>query len=132
MSEERPDESAITAIEQSTRRQHFTDVRHVTVRWEPYKPDGRRQMKALGRWQEQVGWGDYWTWQNCNRPAFAYDPQDPASLVARIEALEAALANIRELNMTEPDANGHRWAVSELIEQECVFAHLEMAKEPTP
>ena len=78
---------AVAAVEQSNRRQHFTDVRHVTVRWEPYKPDGARQMKAKGRWQEQVGSGDYWRWQNCKRPAFAHDPDMPD----RIEQLEARL-----------------------------------------
>ena len=41
---------------------------------------------------------------------------------ARIEALEAALENIRELNMTATDEDGHRWANSDLIEQEIVAA----------
>lgn len=46
-----------------------------------------------------------------------------------IEALEAenarmrkALREIRELNMTGADENGHRWANSDLIEQEIVFS----------
>jgi hypothetical protein len=77
---------AIAAIEQSNRRQHFTDVRHVAVRWEPYQPDGARQMKAKGRWQEQVGSGDYWRWQNCERPAFAHDPDAEAACIAALEA----------------------------------------------
>lgn len=42
-----PERDAIAMIEASEHRQHFTDVRHVTVRWEPYKPDGQRQMKAF-------------------------------------------------------------------------------------
>lgn len=82
-----PERDAITAIEASETRQHFTDVRHVTVRWEPYKPDGRRQMKAKGRWQEQVGSGDYWRWQNCDRPAFAHDPAPSPDVLALVEAL---------------------------------------------
>lgn len=84
-------------IEQSTKRQHFTDVRHVTVRWEPYKPDGARQMKAKGRWQEQTGTGDYFKWSNCDRPSFAHDPNTEAELIAarkRIAELEAVLALI--------------------------------------
>lgn len=105
-----PDTSpeAIAAIEQSTRRQHFTDVRHVTVRWEPYKPDGARQMKAKGRWQEQVGTGVLWRWQNCERPAFAHDPDDAATLraqaariaqlEARAERAEAEVARLRDIN----------------------------------
>jgi hypothetical protein len=56
------------AIEKDGKRWHGEDHRVVFVRWEPYKPDGQRQMKAKGRWQEQVGSGDYWRWQNCDRP----------------------------------------------------------------
>jgi len=41
---------------------------------------------------------------------------------ARIEALEEALGEIRELNMTGADENGKRWANSDLIEQAIVFA----------
>jgi hypothetical protein len=59
----------IAAIENGGKRWHGEDHRVVAVRWEPYKPDGQRQMKAKGRWQEQVGSGDYWRWQNCDRPA---------------------------------------------------------------
>jgi hypothetical protein len=40
----------------------------------------------------------------------------------RIKALEDALRNIRELNETGADENGHRWVNSDLIEQEIVFA----------
>ena len=58
----------IEAIENGDKRWHGEDHRVVAVRWEPYKPDGQRQMKAKGRWQEQVGSGDYWRWQNCDRP----------------------------------------------------------------
>lgn len=57
------------AIEAAGKRWHGEDHRVVAVRWKPYKPDGARQMKAKGRWQEMVGSGDYWRWQNCERPA---------------------------------------------------------------
>lgn len=57
------------AIEADGKRWHGEDHRVVAVRWEPYRPDGARQMKAKGRWQEMVGSGDYWRWQNCERPA---------------------------------------------------------------
>ena len=80
---------AVEMIEQSTKRQHFTDVRYVTVRWEPYKPDGARQMKAKGRWQEQVGSGDYFRWANCDRPAFAHDPETIEDLRAQLAAANA-------------------------------------------
>ena len=40
----------------------------------------------------------------------------------RIKALEEALNEIRELNMSGADENGHRWANSDLIEQTIVFA----------
>lgn len=88
-----PDTSAdaVERIEQSSKRQHFTDVRHVTVRWEPYKPDGARQMKRKGRWQEQVGIGDYWRWQNCERPAFAHDPDAEAERDALQDKLDDAV-----------------------------------------
>lgn len=59
----------IAEIENGGKRWHGEDHRVVAVRWEPYKPDGQRQMKAKGRWQEQVGSGDFWRWQNCDRPA---------------------------------------------------------------
>lgn len=55
-------------IEKLNRRWHGEDHRTVSVRWEPYKKDGRRQMGVPGRWQEQIGNGDYWRWQNCERP----------------------------------------------------------------
>lgn len=67
----------IAAIENGGRRWHGEDHRVVSVRWEPYKPDGQRQMKAKGRWQEQVGSGDYWRWQNCDRPAALAASQTP-------------------------------------------------------
>lgn len=47
---------------------------------------------------------------------------------ARVAELEAALRNIRELNMTGTDEDGHRWAHSDLIEQEIARAALEGEK----
>ena len=130
MTETRPDESAIAAIEQSNRRQHFTDVRHVTVRWEPYKPDGQRQMRAKGRWQEQVGSGDFWSWQNCQRPAFAHDPQDPAPLMARIAELEARLEaalDWMEGTRASGDAGFWEWSLDGVYAD----GRRALAKEPT-
>jgi hypothetical protein len=98
----------IEAIEASNQRQHFTDVRHVTVRWEPYKKDGQRQMKAKGRWQEQVGSGDYWRWQNCDRPAFAHEP-DAAHTDADLErAVRAALDAAADV-VTRVTVPGQPW-----------------------
>lgn len=80
------------AIENGGKRWHGEDHRVVSVRWEPYKPDGQRQMKAKGRWQEQVGSGDYWRWQNCDRPQNltpATAPPDPLS-DPRVRALVEA------------------------------------------
>ncbi|KXF89772.1 hypothetical protein [Phaeobacter inhibens] len=37
-------------------------------------------------------------------------------------AMKQALENIRELNMTGTDDDGHRWSHSDLIEQEIVAA----------
>ena len=92
---------AVDAVEQSTKRQHFTDVRYVTVRWEPYKPDGARQMKAKGRWQEQVGSGDYFRWANCDRPAFAHDPETIEDLRAKLTAANARADHARDAALVE-------------------------------
>lgn len=67
-----PDVAALTdaeiaEIERGGKRWHGEAPQ--SYRWEPYKPDGQRQMKAKGRWQRQVGSGDYWRWENCERPA---------------------------------------------------------------
>lgn len=43
-------------------------------------------------------------------------------IMIRATAMQRALQNIRELNMTQPDENGHRWSNSDLIEQEIVAA----------
>lgn len=59
-------EVEIAQIEAGGKRWHGEAAQ--SYRWEPYKPDGQRQMKAKGRWQRQVGSGDYWRWENCDRP----------------------------------------------------------------
>lgn len=43
-------------------------------------------------------------------------------LLDRATAMKRALEAIRKLNMMPPDENGHRWANSDLIEQEIVAA----------
>lgn len=60
-------EAEIAQIEAGGKRWHGEAVQ--SYRWEPYKPDGQRQMKAKGRWQRQAESGDYWLWENCERPA---------------------------------------------------------------
>lgn len=62
----------ISAIEGANRRWHGEYDTTVSVRWEPYKPDGQRQMKAKGRWQTMTYNGSgYFRWENCDRPAQA-------------------------------------------------------------
>lgn len=41
-----------------------------TVRYLPYKPEGKRQMKADGRWQEHNGYG----WENCREDPEMWQP----------------------------------------------------------
>jgi hypothetical protein len=54
-----------------------------------------------------------------------------AMTVPEVRAMVEALGNIREMNMTGEDENGHRWAHSDLIEQEIVAA-LARLKGTTP
>lgn len=52
----------------------YFDVREVTTyRWLPYKSDGRRQMKASGRWQV----GNDYGWENCSTPIGEWTPNIP-------------------------------------------------------
>jgi len=67
--DEKDAEIDVAAIETGTTRWHGNATEHFSVRWEPYKPDGQRQMKSKGRWQRQEGSGDYWRWVNCDRPS---------------------------------------------------------------
>lgn len=60
----------ISAIERGNRRWHGEYDTTVSVRWEPYKPDGQRQMKVKGRWQTMThNTSGYFRWENCDRPA---------------------------------------------------------------
>lgn len=47
-----------------------------------------------------------------------------------VNRLEMALKNIRDLNLTAEDENGHKWANSDLIEQEIVFALAQIGAKP--
>lgn len=47
---------------------YFVSV--VPIRWKRYKPDGQRQMKALGRWQIMNEWGG---WNNCEFPSEVWE-----------------------------------------------------------
>jgi hypothetical protein len=64
-------EAEMKAIEDGGKRWQGEDHRVASVRWEPYKPDGQRQMKAKGRWQECQMSGDFHRWANCDRPTGA-------------------------------------------------------------
>lgn len=46
------------------------------VRYLPYKPDGARQMRKPGRWQEFNGYG----WNNCDDPAEWMPMEQPHDL----------------------------------------------------
>jgi hypothetical protein len=54
-----------------------------------------------------------------------YGDDLPDAAAIREAALIKALENIRELNMTGEDEHGQRWAHSDLIEQEIVFALID-------
>lgn len=58
-------------------------VSHRSVRYLPYKPDGKRQMKTEGRWQEHNGYG----WENCKEPPTGWMPmpEDAAMQAAQVE-----------------------------------------------
>lgn len=60
-----------------------TDGRHilgsVSYRYLHYKPDGRRQMKAEGRWQRATEYG----WENCGGPPEWWMPNIPCATATR-------------------------------------------------
>ena len=98
-------------VEKTDRRRHFSVVEQFAVRWEPYKPDGRRQMKARGRWQRQVWRGDFFRWENCDRPdaLFPADFDWRTKLTSsdrdaqvRREALEEAFSQIADYPRVAP------------------------------
>ena len=51
-----------------------------------------------------------------------------ARLTAALANAGGALDNIAELNMSGRDENGHRWANSDLIDQEIVWARIAITK----
>lgn len=56
------------------------------------------------------------------RKGWAETTAERDAALAEVALLRDALDRIRELNMTGADENGHRWAHSDLIEQEIVFS----------
>ena len=56
---------------------------------------------------------NYWTDRQTKIAEQAHPPQ-PSEMIA---AVERAFDEIRELNMSGRDENGHRWANSDLIDQ---------------
>lgn len=84
-SDERSRETAVRQIEESGKRHHIEALEPVTYRWEPYKPDGQRQLKAKGRWQRRVESGDYWRWENCTRDAAIRALTPPSDLADKVK-----------------------------------------------
>jgi len=68
-------EDTIAAVEAGNRRWH--GITEQSVRWEPYKPGGQRQMKAKGRWQVQEWSGDFFKWANLMRRPDGVRPVPP-------------------------------------------------------
>ena len=61
------------------------------------------------------------------KPILARDLEDAKDeALAKLAKSMESLRNIRELNMTAEDKNGHQWANSDLIEQEIVAALAEL------
>lgn len=118
----------IVAIERSNRRWHGTDIRCVSVRWEPYKPDGARQMGTKGRWQEMQIKGDFPRWVNCDRPTnLNADTDDTANLLAaaeaRMKAAEAEALEWRKVAMSATPGG------SEYTSREITAQHIAGQKE---
>jgi hypothetical protein len=126
--------------ERDEARQIVRDTHWMAVRY----ADGR-QSYAVGMCNDAMrkaydaGWLTYSEYrQHDLDPQYARDGSKPeyrhvetrattaenqlAALTKRVGELEGALAKIRELNMSLPDVDGYRWARSDLIEQEIVFA----------
>ena len=62
------------------------------VRWLPYKPDGRRQMKQRGRWQEM---NEYGGWGNCKTPNEIWPGGTAPDLISGYHAALAENARLR-------------------------------------
>lgn len=59
------------------------------VRWKPYKPQARKQLKRSGRWQSMNGYGG---WDNCDEPGTVYAD------APNLDALDAELSRLRAQN----------------------------------
>lgn len=82
------------------------------VRWLLYKPDGQRQMKQRGRWQEM---NEYGGWGNCKTPSEIWPGltapdlisdyhaalAENARLRAEVERLRGALEEIRDRHIPD-------------------------------
>jgi len=113
-------------IEKLDQRWHGHDHRIVVVRWEPYKPDVRRQMKRNGRWQEMVTNVDFHRWQNCNRPDRLMIAGEVDAVKAENNRLRAALQPFADrLDVVEDTKGAAKYAVATTIEIE----HLRNAKK---
>jgi hypothetical protein len=107
------------------------------VRWEPYKPDGTRQMGAKGRWQEQVGQGDFWRWQNCGRPEHLQAPGvdlmptlAEALRVPEVQAMVALLERTFSRDVTEDAATRAR--AVDLLGVDRAAIRAELTPKPKP
>jgi len=74
------------------------------VRWKPYKPDGKRQMKRAGRWQRMNDYGGY---ENCDAPGrLLQEPVDLEKMLAAPDlyaALNALFIAVCEANSVDPN-----------------------------
>lgn len=67
------------------------------VKFKPYKPDGQRQMKKLGRWQRM---NEYAGWTNCaETPTEVWtDFPDLRALLSERDALAARVERLEEVS----------------------------------
>jgi len=76
------------------------------VRWRPYKPDGKRQMKRAGRWQRMNDYGGY---ENCDAPGrLLQEPVDLEQMLAApglYAALEDACTSLMIVSEQALDAS---------------------------
>jgi hypothetical protein len=106
--------------------------------WDCFRQEGYGLGASYIIWPDSIGsvrWNLYGTIDglfitdlNGEDAAKAAAQQDYAArIMAAIDVVDVAelveaLRNIRELNMTAEDENGHKWANSDLIEQEIAAA----------
>lgn len=43
-------------------------IDRTAFRWKKYKPQGAKQMDKAGRWQKLVINGEFYKWENCEKP----------------------------------------------------------------